>query len=442
MALPGGHFNVALTTNFDDLAADAMYLYSPARPLVIHHESLAAFIRPTRSRPLIVKLHGDNRLSPQNTSSETARLKSQLEEHVPGLLHDRGLIFLGYGGRDQGIAALLEGLADEALPFGIYWISRRRPSGSIQEWLEAREAVWVEESDFDEMMLLLRDSFDLHHPTPQRFDAVFEQYRKTYEQLSERIVQWAGRGSQFFALKEAVRRADEGAPDWWGVVLAAKRAEGESLEEAQRVYERGLDALNEPRELLVHYAAFLARDQKDFDEAERVYKRAIDLYPTYATVLSNYGVFLARDRKDLDGGERFFELAIEADPTHANALGNNAGLLFARGMVAEAEQLATRALAAADEGLAPTLELEIEFYRLANGALEGRTRALNRIKTLLSSGARSPDWDLSPNLRRASEMERTDLEHLTTLADVITSSRQLQDLDDWEAWRSADPGGD
>ena len=71
MAMDGGRFNIVLTTNFDDLVADALYLFTAARPLVIHHESLANFIRPTRTRPLVVKLHGDHRLSPQNTFEET-----------------------------------------------------------------------------------------------------------------------------------------------------------------------------------------------------------------------------------------------------------------------------------------------------------------------------------------------------------------------------------
>ncbi|MFN9131700.1 MAG: SIR2 family protein [Phycisphaerales bacterium] len=88
-------FNVVLTTNFDDLMADALYLYTEARPLVIHHESLAAFIRPTRMRPLVVKLHGDSRLSPKNTREETEDLGENLAKHIAMLLNDRGLIFMG-----------------------------------------------------------------------------------------------------------------------------------------------------------------------------------------------------------------------------------------------------------------------------------------------------------------------------------------------------------
>lgn len=89
VTLEAGKFNVVLTTNFDDLIADALYLFTTARPLVIHHESLASYIRPTRTRPFIVKLHGDHRLSPQNTARETANLKNEIEASVRTLLHDR-----------------------------------------------------------------------------------------------------------------------------------------------------------------------------------------------------------------------------------------------------------------------------------------------------------------------------------------------------------------
>jgi hypothetical protein len=47
----GPYCNVVLTTNFDDLVADALYLYGDARPLVIGHEALIGFVRVTRAPP-------------------------------------------------------------------------------------------------------------------------------------------------------------------------------------------------------------------------------------------------------------------------------------------------------------------------------------------------------------------------------------------------------
>src|SRR5262249_48920896 len=139
-----GLFNVALTTNFDDLIADAMYLFTEARPLVIPDESLAGFIRPTRTRPLVVKVHGDHRLSPHTPPAETARLKEGISDGIGNLLYDRGLIFVGYGGGDEGIADLLSGLPARALPHGVWWVSRKQPDGVLASWLRSRDAVWVE----------------------------------------------------------------------------------------------------------------------------------------------------------------------------------------------------------------------------------------------------------------------------------------------------------
>ena len=133
-----GRFNLVLTTNFDDLLADALYLYTDVRPLVIHHESLAAYIRPTRTRPLIVKLHGDHRLSPRNTALETGTLEQAIQQRTAMALHDRGIVFMGYSGEDVGILEMLKGLPPEALPYGAYWVHPDQPQGAIRAWLTSR----------------------------------------------------------------------------------------------------------------------------------------------------------------------------------------------------------------------------------------------------------------------------------------------------------------
>ena len=51
MTMDNARFNVVLTTNFDDLIPDALNLYTQARPLVVPHESIGNYLRPTRTRP-------------------------------------------------------------------------------------------------------------------------------------------------------------------------------------------------------------------------------------------------------------------------------------------------------------------------------------------------------------------------------------------------------
>lgn len=57
----GGRCNTILTTNFDDLIAEAVYMYGTlgVRPQVIAHEAVAHYARISLNRPTIIKLHGD-----------------------------------------------------------------------------------------------------------------------------------------------------------------------------------------------------------------------------------------------------------------------------------------------------------------------------------------------------------------------------------------------
>jgi|GEM_PF-313576 len=183
-----GHFNVVLTTNFDDLVEDAMIFFAGERPLVIRHESLARFIRPTRTKPTVVKLHGDHHLAPYNTAQETESLDVEIENAVRTVLHDRGIIFIGYSGNDAGIAAMLSRLPSNALPFGVYWVNGAEPSGTLRPWLDQRDAVWIDTPDFDEIMLFIKEAFDLDHPRIGVHERAVDAYQRTYELLAARIV--------------------------------------------------------------------------------------------------------------------------------------------------------------------------------------------------------------------------------------------------------------
>jgi protein O-mannosyl-transferase len=327
VALKDGCLNVVLSTNFDDLMADALYLFSSARPLVITHESLAGFIRPTRTRPLIVKLHGDNRLSPQNTAEETKSLKKDIEKQVVSVLHDRGLIFIGYGGNDKSIKEMLEAVPIEGLPLGVFWISGKEPKGIIRPWLESRNTIWVEKGDFDQLMLLVRDIFDLPHPDRKRFDEVFSKYTETYSSLSARIMSLPSSAPDSSVMKEAVKRADESFPDWWSVVVMAQRLKETNPEGADTIYVKGLQQFPGYAPLIGSYAIFLKNIRKDYNRAEEYYKKAIESDPKNAINLGNYANFLSDIRKDYNRAEEYYKKAIESDPKYAIHLGNYASFL-------------------------------------------------------------------------------------------------------------------
>ena len=50
---------IIITTNFDSLTEDALFIYTKKKPIVIGHESLANFINPLGNRPVVVKIHRD-----------------------------------------------------------------------------------------------------------------------------------------------------------------------------------------------------------------------------------------------------------------------------------------------------------------------------------------------------------------------------------------------
>ncbi len=314
-----GKFNVVITTNFDDLVSDALYLYTTAHPLVIGHESLAGFIRPTRTRPLVVKLHGDAHLAPQNTAAETSNVKEEVEHQVKGLLNDRGLIIIGYGGNDKGIASMLSTLPKEALPFGVYWISGSEPQCLLKSWLEERNAIWVERFDFDEMMLLIRDYFNLPHPDRKTFDDLIQNYTDTYKKLSDRI-RSAPVKAEDTALKGALERADKEFTDWWSYIVEGEKYEKIHPEKANEIYIEGLKRYPDSTSLISTYAFFLLKTGNDYNKIEQLYQHFLELDANDSDVISLYAFFLQVIRKDYDGAEKYYLRALEVNPNDVRAI--------------------------------------------------------------------------------------------------------------------------
>ena len=114
--------NTVLTTNFDDLIADALYLHGAldARPQVIAHEAVTQFARISSPRPTVIKLHGDAHLDPKNIENETNRLSEPVCQHLYPFLNDSALVFLGYSGGDESIAHFLGAQPAPALAPQVY----------------------------------------------------------------------------------------------------------------------------------------------------------------------------------------------------------------------------------------------------------------------------------------------------------------------------------
>ncbi|OSM06248.1 SIR2 family protein [Magnetofaba australis] len=322
--------NVALTTNFDDLLIDALYLFTDKKPLVILDDSMAAHIRASYVQPLVVKLHGDHKLTPMNTATETNCLNPQMEEKAQQLLTNRGMVFLGYGGNDASILKMLQGLGNEPLAYPVYWLSGTEPTGVIRPWLDAVGAFWVQERDFDAAMLLLQEELDLPKPDRKRFDHVFDNVFDQYKALSKKANEEASQApddAAKSAMAEAVKKTDKKFESWRQVLLKADRLKKSDPDAADAIYLQGITDFPNDANILGDYALFLETIRNDSDKAEQFYLRAIDADPNHANNLVNYAVFLENIRNDSDKAEQFYLRAIDADPKRANTLGNYANFL-------------------------------------------------------------------------------------------------------------------
>ncbi len=182
----GERCNTMVTTNFDDLAADALYLYSQRKPQVLTHESFDRRIRISTSRPTILKIYGDAHLGGHRDEPTAKLLRSDVKDRLRAQFTEAALVFVGYGGRDESVADLLSGLPFGAPAGGIYWVNDEEPREPIRTWLEERNTIWTPYSDFEGLMFLMRQEFALGHPRIDRFDKILRRYDEQYRSLAAR----------------------------------------------------------------------------------------------------------------------------------------------------------------------------------------------------------------------------------------------------------------
>ena len=395
----GPHLNMVITTNFDDMVADALYLYTQKKPLVITHEALSGFVRPSRLRPLVVKIHGDAQLAPKNTADETNLLDTRMQRAVQRILRDTGLIFTGYAGADESVVKLLDDTDTDSLPWGIYWVNTSMPaSETMCEWLEKRQAVWVKHLDFDQLMLAMWQVFELKHPDMSRFDQLKETYQQTFSELRGDVEERAKADpkslSQEKALTEGLKRAGKEL-SWWDIELEARKYKDTEPERAEEIYREGMKKVPSNAFLMGTYANFLVNIRKHA-EAEELYRRALELVPDDTIVLFNY-----------------------------------AELKFIIGEYKEALELMDKVKTSPDYSV--HLSLVLWFCRFSY-IIENKDLALRKLKNLLVKNVRSSDWTPNNIVDIAIEKGHPQPELLAAIAKVISNQEDIVTLEAFSAW--------
>ena len=227
-----GKHNIVITTNFDSLTEDALFIYTEKKPLVIGHSNLAGFINIQLQRPQVIKVHHDLFFSPQNTEDETGHIDEQLERGLQDIFQSYIPIVIGYGGNDGGFMDVLKRVLDPDK--GIYWCftGKEHPKGEIEELVVDKQGCFIPIRDFDELMVLLGGKIGIGLLHKKIKEIAAEREEKYVKQMKEVSIK-SKEGSNLLpdALDEITEPEKPEEPNWltYGI-RAAKETDPEKIE--------------------------------------------------------------------------------------------------------------------------------------------------------------------------------------------------------------------
>jgi len=322
---------IVITTNFDNLVADALAIHAHKPPLIVGHESLTGYVRPLSGRPLVAKIHRDLFLHPKNDEAGVSTLEQGWQEALTRLFKHYMPLVIGYGGNDGSLMGFLNNLKSEDINGRIFWCYRKDTplSQAVSDLLMKHNGVMVAIPGFDEFMLQLAAKLIVNFDMPsiskrieERGKKRAESYREQAEKLQKNLTSVAKPSADQQTTQRVLTDALKDSKDWWSWQMRAN-AEAD-MDKRNNIYQQGIAAVPGSAELKGNYALFLHEIRKDYDEAEATYKEALELDPNNADNIGNYASFLYTIRKDYDTAEAMYKKALELDPNHANATGNYA----------------------------------------------------------------------------------------------------------------------
>nr|WP_288406931.1 tetratricopeptide repeat protein [uncultured Herbaspirillum sp.] len=334
--LDGTRHKVVVTTNFDNLVADALAIHALQHPLIVGHESLAGFVRPQLPRPLVAKIHRDLHLHPKNDQNGVDILEKGWEEALGGLFQHYTPLVIGYGGNDGSLMGFLAALPAGHIPGRLFWCYREgaRPKERILEIIAKHNGILVSIAGFDEFMVQLAqklfEGFDLAN-IAQNIENLGKERAKRYQIQAEGLLKQLAKAHipqhspTTDKARQSITEVSHNDSKWWSWELRAK-AENDT-EKRNSIYLRALEVLPDSPELIGSYANFLADQRKDYDKAEAMYLKALALDPNEVTTIGNYANFLADQRKDYDKAEAMYLKALALDPNDAPTTSNYASFL-------------------------------------------------------------------------------------------------------------------
>lgn len=349
--------NLVITTNFDSLVEDALFLYTDKKPLVVGHESLADYIDANIQRPIVAKVHRSLMYAPFNSPETTSELKAEWQKALSYALNTYTPIVIGYAGGDHSLMSFLE---DETTVIrnGVYWCYLGKPSLSdlpeenIQRFVENRNGYFVAIDGFDALMVEIGKALygDAIRPglteerLKEKHDRRVRQYNEQWDNLNSKPeIQEVLQEMNAEEKREEEQREKEQALTAWDYIRRGLRAKAEGqMEEAIQEYSKAID--KDPRNAAAYNNRGIVYDDlEQYERAIEDYDKAIELNPNNVLAYNNRGVAydnLGEYEKAIED----YDKAIKLDPDYAAAYNNRGVIYNALGQYEKAIECYTQAI--------------------------------------------------------------------------------------------------
>ena len=283
---------IVITTNFDSLTEDSLFIYTQTKPLMVGHESLANYINPTLNRPMVVKIHRDLFFDPKNEGAQISKMAQKFEVALRDIFKYYTPLVIGYGGNDGSLMGFLEKL--DSMPGRPVWFHRGKAdklNDRIKSLINKFSGFTVSIDGFDEMMLELGDKMQLERMDQKLVDIA----RNRAEAYREQINQILGHKTTIYSKNKEEITGEKTRG------LEMHKSTPETTKQAvKNMIERGTE----------DWLSYEIKAANEMDPAkkESIYQEGLEKYPNSIELRTNYGLFL----NDVAGGTQKGDRTVRA----------------------------------------------------------------------------------------------------------------------------------
>ena len=325
--------NLVITTNFDSLVEDALFLYSDKKPLVVNHESLADFIDPNIQRPIIAKVHRGLFYDPMN--SPDTKLSKEWKAILDNLFAVYTPIVIGYSGSDH---SLMDYLEKNKRIHQIYWCFRDRLEelpDRVKNLVLKKGGSLVSIQGFDAMMLDIGTKLYLEDMAPKsternqndKLKARMEQYQKRWSAWKEK--------NASPEMKEQIQQMENAEKYSELIDNAFQAVSKEDYSTALNYFTEAINFNDEPFAGDFYNRGLTYYNLEKYNEAIADYSKAIELKPDYADAYINRGNAYCNLNK-YDEALADYNKAIDLKPDDVDAYCNRGSIYGKLGKINEA----------------------------------------------------------------------------------------------------------